>query len=106
MEWQVELKKSVTDDLRWFGRKEGRAILADAIARLTRNPLEESKSMKTLRPNRFAQRELRLSGKYRILFNVNEAESLVTIVLVGEKQGNKLIVQGEEFHGHESDPAE
>jgi mRNA-degrading endonuclease RelE of RelBE toxin-antitoxin system len=106
VEWRIELKESVTDDLRWFGRRVGRAILADASARLTRNPLGESKSIKTLRPNRFAQRELRLSGKYRVLFNVNETESLVTILLVGEKQGNKLIVQGEEFHDHESDSVE
>ena len=32
---------------------------------------------------------------------------LVTIVLVGEKRGEALIVQGEEFtEHHESDPAE
>jgi hypothetical protein len=32
---------------------------------------------------------------------------VVTIVLVGEKRGQSLIVQGEEFTAHhESDPAE
>ena len=106
MEWRIALKDSVVEDLRWFGRKVGRAILADATARLKHNPLEASKTMKTLRSNRFAQRELRLSGKYRVLFNLVEEESLVTILLVGEKQGNRLIVQGEEFHEHESDSAE
>ena len=104
MEWTVELKESVVEDLRWFGRKEGKRILAEATARLATDPLADSKSMKTLRPNAYAQRELRLFGKYRVLFNVNEAESSVMILLVGEKQGNLLIVQGEEFHGHESDP--
>ena len=53
-----------------------------------------------------AQRELRLFGKYRVLFNVDEASKEVMIVLVGEKQGNSLFVQGEEFAGHESDSAE
>jgi mRNA-degrading endonuclease RelE of RelBE toxin-antitoxin system len=106
MEWEVELKDSVIEDLRWFGRKVGQAILKAATSRLANDPLEESKSMKTLRPNRFAKRELRLMGKYRVLFNVNEAELLVTVLLVGEKQGNRLFVQGEEFKSHESDPAE
>ena len=63
--------------------------------------------MKTLRPNSFAQRELRLFGKYRVLFNVDEEKQEVTILLVGEKQGNKLLVRGQEFTAHhESDPAE
>lgn len=106
MEWSVELKNSVVEDLRWFGQKVGRTILASATSRLSQNPLEESKSMKTLRPNPFAQRELRLKGKYRILFNVDERQALVTILLAGEKQGNLLLVQGEEFHEHESDPTE
>ena len=54
-----------------------------------------------------AGRELRLFGKYRVLFNVDEPERLVTIVLVGEKRGNVLIVQGKEFSGHhESDSTE
>ena len=106
MEWEVELKENVVEDLRWFGRKEGRTILAEATVRLSKDPLEESKSMKTLRPNPLAQRELRLFGKYRVLFNIDEEDAVVTILLVGEKQGNKLIVQGEEFHGHESDPTE
>ena len=54
-----------------------------------------------------ARRELRVVGIYRVLFNVDEDAQTVTIVLVGEKQGNKLIVQGEEFTAHhESDSAE
>lgn len=56
--------------------------------------------------NAVAQRELRLFGKYRVLFNVDAAAEAVTIVLVGEKRGDSLIVQGEEFTAHESDPTE
>jgi hypothetical protein len=29
----------------------------------------------------------------------------VVILIVGRKVGNRLIVEGEEFHGHESNPA-
>ena len=70
-------------------------------------PLAETRNAKTLRPNPVAERELRLFGKYRVLFNVDEDAEEVTILLVGEKRGNSLIVQGEEFtEHHESDTAE
>jgi len=34
MNWTVALKESVLDDLRWFGRKDERVLLAEAEARL------------------------------------------------------------------------
>lgn len=107
MAWTVALKESVLKDLRWFGRKNARALLAEAVKHLERNPLAETKNLKTLRPNPVAERELRVFGKFRVLFNVDEAEETVTVVLVGEKRGNSLLVQGEEFkEHHESNPAE
>jgi mRNA-degrading endonuclease RelE of RelBE toxin-antitoxin system len=106
MAWTVELKESAIDDFRWFGKKDGRMLLNEAEQHLTADPLLESRNMKTLRPNPVAQRELRLFGKYRVLFNVDQENEKVIIVLVGEKRDNSLFVQGEEFTGHESDPAE
>jgi prevent-host-death family protein len=67
MPWRVRLKESVIEDLRWFGRKDGRLLLKLAEKRLAANPLAETRNMKTLRPNPVAQRELRLFGKYRLL---------------------------------------
>jgi mRNA-degrading endonuclease RelE of RelBE toxin-antitoxin system len=100
MGWTIALKESVLDDLRWFGKKVGRLILKKAEIRLAAGPLAETSNMKTLRPNSVAQRELRLAGRYRVLFNVDEETEQVTIVLVGEKRGNALLVQGEEFTAH------
>ena len=74
MNWTVTLKESVIDDLRWFGRKDGRLLLHEASLRLAADPQAENRNMKTLRPNRVAQRELRLSGKYRVLFNLRSEE--------------------------------
>jgi len=107
MGWTVKLQESVIGDLRWFGRKDGRILLNEAETLLSTDPRAESRSMKTLRSNSFAQRELRLFGKYRVLFSVDEEEQEVTIVLVGEKRGDTLFVRGQEFTAHhESDPAE
>lgn len=107
MSWNVTLKESVIDDLHWFGKKEGRLLLQEAHQKLAADPLAESRHMKSLRPNPIARRELRIRGKYRMLFDVDEASSEVVIVLVGEKRGDRLIVRGEEFTAHhESHPAE
>ena len=107
MSWTVTLKESVSDDLRSFGRKDARLLLDEAEARLAANPLEQSRSMKTLRPNPVAERELRLFGEYRVLFKVNQEQKQVTVILVGEKRGNALFVRGQEFRAHhDSDPAE
>jgi hypothetical protein len=74
---------------------------------LRADPITENRNAKTLRPEPVAQRELRLFGKYRVLFNLDEEAREVTIVLVGEKRGDSLIVREEEFTTHhESDSAE
>lgn len=100
------VKETVLDDVRWFGRKEGRLLLEEAEQRLSENPLAATHHMKTLRPNPVAQRELRLFGKYRVLYNVDADTAEVTILLIGEKRGDALFVQGEEFVAHEGDTAE
>src|SRR5262245_4409860 len=106
MTWTVEVKEAALAHLQWFGKKTGRKLLEKALESLEEDPLAESKNVKTLRPNRVADRELRLFGIYRILFSVDEDEKLVTIILVGEKRGNRLLVLGQEFTEHESDPSE
>jgi hypothetical protein len=107
MSWSITLRESVIDDLRWFGKKDGRLLLREAERYLEADPLDVTKNMKTLRPNPIAQRELRLRGKYRALFNVHEEAREVLIVLVGEKQGDSLLVRGEEYTAHhESHPSE
>src|SRR5438067_12795841 len=101
------LKPSVLNDLLWFGRKIGRLLSNELERRLAQDPLAESRQMKRLRPNRVARRELRLFGKYRVLFNTDDEKREVTIVLVGEKRGESLIVQGKEFtEHHEGNPSE
>ena len=107
MAWTVQVKEAALQHLRAFGKKTGRQLLEAALAHLERDPLAETKTLKTLRPNPVAQRELRLFGKYRVLFSVAEEEQTATIILVGEKVGNRLLVLGQEFSAHhESHPPE
>ena|SRR5215469_566475 len=104
--WTVTVKESVVDDLRALGKQQGRAVLKAAISRLSEDPLARTRNLKTLRPNAIAPSELKLFGRYRVMFAVDAAEATVTILLVGEKRGNSLYVRGKRFTAHESDPAE
>jgi mRNA-degrading endonuclease RelE of RelBE toxin-antitoxin system len=107
MAWAVEVKEAAISHLTWFGKGTGRKLLQGALEFLEQDPLAETRNMKTLRPNPVADRELRLWGKYRVLFSVHAHEKRVTIILVGEKRGNKLFVSGREFsEHHESDSAQ
>jgi mRNA-degrading endonuclease RelE of RelBE toxin-antitoxin system len=51
---------------------------------------------KKLRPNRLAERELRI-GRFRVFYDVDEGNAVVKIEAVGHKRGNRLYVGGEEF---------
>jgi hypothetical protein len=85
-----------------LGRKQGSAVLKAATERLSSDPLATTRHLKNLRPNPVAHRELRLFGRYQVLFTLDEAERTVTIVLVGKKRGSSLYVQGERFTAHEN----
>jgi mRNA-degrading endonuclease RelE of RelBE toxin-antitoxin system len=79
-------------------------VVEEAIqVRLVHQPITPTKAVKRLRPNPFAEYELRI-GDLRVLNNVEEDE--VILPLVGRKAGNRLIVGNEEFHGHQDHPPE
>ena len=51
---------------------------------------------KVLRPNRLAERELRI-GRFRVFYDIDEGTAVVRIAAIGHKRGNRLYVRGEEF---------
>ncbi len=73
------------------------------VSRLEHQPTTPTKAVKRLRPNPLAEFELR-AGDLRALYNVEGDE--VVLLVVGRKVGNKLIVDGEEFYGHQDHLAE
>lgn len=104
MEYVVTITEEAEKHLDYLSARDQKTVTAAIGKRLVNQPDKTTRAIKKLRPNPFAQFELRI-GNFRVLYNVDEAEGEVTILLVGKKQGNKLVVEGEEFHGHESDPA-
>jgi mRNA-degrading endonuclease RelE of RelBE toxin-antitoxin system len=75
-------------------------ILEEAITtRLRDQPTTPTKAIKHLRPNPFAEYELRV-GDLRVLYNVEAENAEVVLLFVGRKVGNTLVVEGKEFHEH------
>ena len=83
--------------------RDQRILEAAIMARLQDQPTIPTRAIKRLRPNPLAEFELRV-GDLRVLYNVEETE--VVLIIVGRKVGNKLVVAGEVFHGHQDHPVE
>ena len=100
MPFRVTITEDAERQLQWLPARERRILEAAIQARLEHQPATTTKAVKRLRPNPLADFELR-AGDVRALYNIEENE--VVILVVGRKVGNKLIVEGEEFHGHQDD---
>src|SRR5437867_1814546 len=103
MPFKITITGDADRQFRSLPAREQRILEAAVQSRLQHQPTTPTKAIKRLRPNPLAEFELR-AGDLRALYNV-EAEEVV-ILIVGRKVGNKLIVEGEEFHGHKDHPVE
>jgi mRNA-degrading endonuclease RelE of RelBE toxin-antitoxin system len=103
MSYRISITEVAQRQFRSLPVREQRIVEAAVLARLEHEPATPTKAIKRLRPNPLAEYELRV-GVVRVLYNVEGDE--VVVLLVGRKVGNKLIVEGEEFHGHQEHPTE
>ena len=55
----------------------------------------EIKNRKLLRDNPISSWELRI-GKYRVFYEVNQTAQTVTVMVIGHKDHNVLLVRGKE----------
>lgn len=83
--------------------REQRIIEVAVQTRLVHSPTIPTRAIKRLRPNPLADFELR-TGDLRVLYNVEGSQ--VILLVVGRKVGNKLVVKGEDFYGHQDHPPE
>ncbi len=105
MPFQITITEEAEAQLRSLPVREQRIVEAAVTTRLRDRPTVPTKAIKRLRPNPYAEFELRVRD-LRVLYNVEEENSEVVLLIVGRKVGNKLIVGDEEFHGHQGDPPE
>lgn len=103
MPFKITITEEGERQLRSLTARDQRILEAAMVARLKHQPTTLTKAIKQLRPNPLAEFELRV-GDLRVLYNVEKDE--VVVLIVGRKVGNKLIVEGEEFHGHQNHSAQ
>jgi mRNA-degrading endonuclease RelE of RelBE toxin-antitoxin system len=103
MPYKIAITHDAERQLRAMSAHDQRIVEAAILSRLQDQPTSPTNAIKQLRPNPLATFELR-AGDFRVLYNVEEDQ--VVILVVGQKVGNKLVVEGEEFHGHQDDSAE
>src|SRR5947207_4444955 len=103
MPFNITITEDAERQLRALPARDQRNLEAAILSRLEHQPTTPTKAIKRLRPNPLAEFELRV-GDLRALYNVEGDE--VVILVVGRKIGNRLIVEGEEFHGHQDHPVE
>jgi mRNA-degrading endonuclease RelE of RelBE toxin-antitoxin system len=98
----INLTDGAQADLRWFTTYAQRIIIDGVDIHLSHQPTAGSRKIIAMQPNPVAGWELRL-GDYRVLYDVDDVLRTVTVQVIGEKRGNRLVVQGQEFTEHESD---
>ena len=98
MAFTITITEDADRQFRSLRARERRILEAAIVTRLEHHPATPTKAAKRLRPNPLADFELR-AGDLRALYNIEGDE--VVILTVGRKVGNKLIVEGEPFHGHQ-----
>jgi mRNA-degrading endonuclease RelE of RelBE toxin-antitoxin system len=94
---------TITEEAESHCAREQRLLKAAIQARLVHQPITETNAIKRLRPNPLAEFELRVHD-LRVLYNVEESE--VVLLVVGRKVGNKLVVKGQDFYGHQNNPVQ
>jgi len=82
---------------------ERQTVESAILARLGDQPTIPTKAIKRLRRNPVAEFELRV-GDLRVLYDVEGEE--VVLLIIGRKVGNTLVVEGKEFHEHQTHPPE
>jgi mRNA-degrading endonuclease RelE of RelBE toxin-antitoxin system len=91
--YTIDIADEAEDDLRYYRAFDRQRIVNDILVQLTYEPDKETTSRKNLRPNPIAAWELKL-GTYRVFYEVDTVDHVVTIVSVGHKEHNVLYIRG------------
>ena len=99
--FEIEYVEEVFEHLEVIEQKFHRTIEEAIFEQLSYTPITETKNRKPLEPPApfEATWEIRfgMQNEFRALYEVDAAEKIVYVLAIGVKDGNRLIVGGEEF---------
>jgi mRNA-degrading endonuclease RelE of RelBE toxin-antitoxin system len=96
MVFQIELTIEAVDDLKSFRKYDQQRVVSVIDSQLSTQATTPSRNRKLLRVNTLAEWELR-AGDFRVFYDVDAPQAIVTIKAIGEKKGDALIIRGEVF---------
>ena len=91
--YEIEFTPEALTDLMAFRKFEQQIILTGIETQLTHEPTIETRNRFQMRPNEVAEWELRID-RYRVFYRVADDVQVVSIEVIGFKQGNQLFVRG------------
>ena len=94
--YTIAFTPSAREDIRWFRKYDQQRIVTAIETQLLYEPDVPTQQRKYLRPNQLARWELR-AGQYRIFYDVILEDTVVSILAVGYKNGNRLYIRGKEY---------
>jgi mRNA-degrading endonuclease RelE of RelBE toxin-antitoxin system len=94
--FEVRISEDAERHLKGLSARDRRIVVAAIEEQLAHQPTVQTRNRKLLRPNPLATWELRVQ-EYRVLYNVQEDVVTVLVVAIAVKEGNKFIIEGEEY---------
>lgn len=97
MSYRIQYSPTAEGHLRALTARQ-RANVFDAVdEQLAHDPAVQTRNRKPMRQNSVAPWELRL-GDLRVYYDIQEAtEKLVTVVAIGIKERNRILIGGQEY---------
>ena len=96
MPYDIVFEPDAAEHLQTFSARDRAIILDQVEVQLTYQPDVETQHRKRLRPNPLAPWELHI-GEMRVFYDVNAESASVRVIAVGRKEGNRLMIAGEEI---------
>lgn len=96
MAYRIAYSPATEDHLRALTARQRVTVFDGVDEQLAHQPAVETRNRKPMRPNPLAPWELRL-GDLRVYYDViEEPEQVVTVLAVGVKDRNRILIGGEE----------
>lgn len=95
--YRIEYSPAAEEHLRGLTARQRANIFDSVDKQLLDQPAVETRNRKPMRPNPLAPWELRI-GNLRVYYDIQEVpETAVTILAVGIKKRNRILIGGEEI---------
>ena len=94
--FEIRFSEDAERHLKAFSARDRRILVQAIEEQLTYQPMVPTRNRKQFRGNPLATWELR-AQEFRVLYNVDQDIVTVFVVAIAVKEGNKFVIEGEEY---------